>query len=334
MNETTRERLFGCQHALDHPLVGWVGGGVAMILVLTPLCIALLSKLGKLDDTQRRELWQRFWSWLIFIPMMFGPILLGAAWIIAAVGLLSVFCYREFARATGLFRERIVSALVVLGIFAITFAVADHWYGLFMALAPLTIGGMATMAILPDQPKGYIQRVALGIFSFMLFGVCYGHLGYFANDGNFRAILIWLLVCVELNDIFAFLVGKTLGHRKLAPNTSPNKTLGGALGALVLTTALAAALGHMVFRNTAVDQPVHLFVLGVLVSITGQLGDLTLSSIKRDLGIKDWAATFPGHGGLLDRFNSLIFAAPAVFHYIGYLRGVGLDQTPRIITGG
>jgi len=71
----------------------------------------------------------------------------------------------------------------------------------------------------------------------------------------------------------------------------------------------------------------------VIISAGGQIGDLTLSSIKRDLGIKDWANTFPGHGGLLDRFNSLLLVAPAVFHYVGYLRGVGLDQPQRIITG-
>ena len=92
-------------------------------------------------------------------------------------------------------------------------------------------------------------------------------------------------------------------------------------------------MGHWVFLGTDLDQPVHLILLGVIMSAAGQFGDLTLSSIKRDLGIKDWAHTFPGHGGLLDRFNSLLFAAPALFHYIGYVKGIGLDQPWRIITG-
>ena len=99
-----------------------------------------------------------------------------------------------------------------------------------------------------------------------------------------------------------------------------------------MTTALAAGLGAIVFAGTAINTPVKLITLGLILSAAGQLGDLTLSSIKRDLGIKDWAATFPGHGGLLDRFNSLLFAAPAVFHYVGYLQGVGLNQVPRILT--
>ena len=103
---------------------------------------------------------------------MIGPVLLGAGWTIAAVCAMSMLCYREFARATGLFRHRSISLLVVFGIFAITFAIADHWYGFFVAITPLMIACIAAVAIFSDQPKGYIQRVALGIFAFLLFGVC------------------------------------------------------------------------------------------------------------------------------------------------------------------
>src|ERR687884_461892 len=77
----------------------------------------------------------------------------------------------------------------------------------------------------------------------------------------------------------------------------------------------------------------RMIALGMLLSLTGQWGDLVMSSIKRDLGIKDMAATIPGHGGLLDRFDSLIFVAPAGFHYLGYLLGLRLHQPTRIMTG-
>jgi phosphatidate cytidylyltransferase len=333
INAATRERLFGFSSALDHPLVRGVLVAVVASLALAPVVFGLLGIAGKLSPALKKDLWSRYFSWLVFIPLMIGPVLLGAGPTILAVGVLSLLCYREFARATGLFRFPGTSAVVVGGILLITFAVADHWYGLFVALTSLVTAVIAATAIFADQPKGYIQRVALGIFAFLLFGVCYGHLGYLANDKNYRALLIWLVVCVELNDVFAYCVGKTLGHKKLAPNTSPNKTIAGSVGAVVLTTALAASLGHLVFRNTILDAWPHLLALGLIVSVSGQLGDLALSSIKRDLGIKDWAATFPGHGGLLDRFNSLLFAAPAVFHYVGYFVGVGLDQQIRIFTG-
>jgi phosphatidate cytidylyltransferase len=332
MDASSKERLWGYRHALDPPFVRGFLIGLLALLIAAPLCLWILQISRKTPLERRRELWARYRSWLVFVPLMVGPILLGAGWTIAAIALMSVLCYREFARATGMFRQPAISSLVVLGILAVTFAVADHWYGLFVAITPLFIGVMAAVALCADQPKGYIQRVALAVFAFLLFGMCFGHLAYFANDSQFRSILLWLILCVEFNDVFAYIVGKAIGRAKLAPNTSPNKTVAGALGALVLTTTLAAGLGAMVFSGSAVDSPLKLITLGLIVSLSGQLGDLTLSSIKRDLGIKDWAATFPGHGGLLDRCNSLLFAAPAAFHYIGYLRGIGLDQVPRIFS--
>jgi phosphatidate cytidylyltransferase len=265
---------------------------------------------------------------------MIGPVLLGAAWTIAAVAVLGLLCYREFARATGLFRHRSISVLVVMGWLAVTLATADHWYGLFAALPALGCVVIAAAAVLLDQPKGYIQRVALGSFGFLLFAVCLGHLGYMANDTDYRPIILLLLLSVELNDVFAYLAGKTFGHRKLAPNTSPGKTIGGMVGALIGTTTLVAVLGHWVFAGSAMDHTMRLIGLGLIVSVAGQLGDLVLSSIKRDIGIKDMGHTLPGHGGLLDRFDSLILVAPAFFHYVGYFRGFGIDQATRIFTGG
>jgi phosphatidate cytidylyltransferase len=143
-----------------------------------------------------------------------------------------------------------------------------------------------------------------------------------------------LLLCVELNDVFAYIAGKSFGRRKLIPNTSPNKTVGGAIGAFVLTTALSATLAHYIFAGTRLDHPVQLIALGMIISVAGQLGDLMLSSVKRDLGVKDTGVVLPGHGGFLDRFDSILLVAPAAFHYIGYFVGIGADQPVRIITGG
>ena len=307
---------------------------IAAVLLFVPCLYWLLARLGKVAPAEQKEQWQRYWSWLAIVPMLLLPILLGAFWTILGVGLLSLLCYREYARATGLFREKTISLVVTLGILLVTFATLDNWYGLFVAASPFTIGLIASAAMLRDEPNGYIQRVALGVFGFSLFGTCLGHLGYFANDAHYRPCLILVVLSVEINDVFAYAVGKTLGRRQLAPNTSPKKTIEGAVGALLLTTGVVMLLGSWVFEGTPLDQPLRLAVLGGVISVVGQLSDLMLSSIKRDLEIKDMGVTIPGHGGLLDRFDSIIFVAPVAFHYIHHFVRIGMDPEPhRILTG-
>lgn len=334
MNAETSARLFGYEHAFAHPVTLWASVALALVLLACPVLILALAQRGAIGAGLKAELLRRYYSWLALVPLLLVPILLGAAWTILGVGALSILCYREFARATGLFREKIISLLVVVSVLCITFAVFDHWYNFFVALTPLSVATIAALTILSDRPTGYIQRVALAVFALVLFGACLGHLGYFANDANYRPILILIILSVELNDVFAYIVGKTLGKRKLAPNTSPNKTVAGSVGALVLTTLLVIVLGHFVFRATAIDTPLRLAGLGLIISFAGQMGDLMISSVKRDLGIKDMGGLLPGHGGLLDRFDSIILVAPAVFHYIGFFLGIGIDQEVRIFSGG
>jgi phosphatidate cytidylyltransferase len=314
----------------QNPVTLWIVLGVAAALCIGALLILLLGAGGRLAPPLRRELWLRLGSWCVLAPLMIAPILAGRAWTIAAVALLGLACYREYARATGLFRDHVVSLVVVAGILAVNLAAVDHWYGFFVALMPMGCGFIAIASIPFDRPQGYVQRVGLGIYGFFLFGVGLAHFGYMANDPNYRPLLLMLLLAVGLNDVGAFVVGKSIGGPKLVPQTSPNKTVSGALGALVGTTIVVSLLGHVVFAGTVLDQAGLLIGLGLLVSIAGQLGDLMLSSIKRDIGIKDMGHTIPGHGGILDRFNSLLLVAPASFHYIGYFLGFGLDQPTRI----
>ncbi len=317
-----------------HPVTFWIVAGLTSALLVTPLIFLALGAAGRLTPALKTDLWTRYRSWLFLVPLMIVPVLLGRLPAVIGVGLLAIFCYREFARAVGLFRQRAISAVVALGILLVTFAVADRWPGLFTALASLIVSLIVIVALFADEPRGYIQRVALGMFAFVLFGICLGHLGYFANFPLGQPMLLAILLCVEANDIFAYCTGKVFGRRKLAPQTSPNKTIGGALGALILTSALFAWLLHCIAPGTPIDTPVHLLTLGVLLSLTGQWGDLVMSSIKRDLGIKDMAATIPGHGGLLDRFDSLIFVGPALYHYLKYFGGIDLATGARVFTGG
>lgn len=304
------------------------------LLIFSSLISVSLFRSGRIQQKRYDELVSRIRSWWFLVVCIVCPILLGKEATIIGVLLLSLVCFREFARATGLFRERCISALVVLGIVLVMFAALDHWYGFFAALAPLTVIAIVALPVLQDRPSGYIQRTALGVLGFMLFGYSFGHLAYISNDVRYQAILLSIIVLTELNDVFAYVCGSIFGRRKLCPHTSPGKTVAGALGALIVTSALGAWFTHIVFVDTALDQPLWSVLFGATIAIVGQLGDLVLSSIKRDLGIKDLGTSLPGHGGFLDRFDSLTLVAPATFHFIGYFVGFGLDRPVRIITGG
>jgi len=326
-------RLFDASQAFDHPVTVGIVSTIAIGLLVASLLVRILKRTGRIDETTYRELLDRTRSWYALSIAMVLPILLGAAWVCGFFLLLSLFCFREYARATELNASRTAMISVVMAILLTNFAVVDHWMGLFTTSWALGIGWIAVVGLLPDQPQGYLRRISLAVLGFALFGISLGHLAYISNDIFFRPILLWLLFCTELNDVFAYLTGKSFGRHKLLPHTSPNKTIAGAVGAIVLTTLLAAFIGSYVFRGTTLAQPHHLIALGLLISILGQCGDLVVSSIKRDLGLKDMSAVIPGHGGLLDRFDSLLFVAPCVFHYMNYFKsnGVGLEQPARII---
>jgi phosphatidate cytidylyltransferase len=333
MSEVTRERLFGFHHPFDDRVTVVLTVLALTLFLLAPVFILIATHARNSTEPKRKELWDRYRSWIWLALCILVPILAGAFWTILAVATLSFLCYREYARITGLFRERTISLIVVIGILFLTFAALDNWYRLYAALFPLTVALIAIGGLIPDQPKGYIQRVGLGVLGFALFGSALGNLGNIANDVNYRPILLLIIFAVELNDIFAYVCGHLFGHQKFVPNTSPNKTVGGALGAIVLTTPLFALGAHFIWSGTALDTAVRLLGLGIIVSILGQFGDLMLSSIKRDLGLKDTSKLIPGHGGILDRFDSLILVAPVVFHYVNYFVGVAVGQQQQIFTG-
>ena len=320
--------------AFAHPVTVWIVFATVAAVLGAAAMICWLSTTGRVRPELRRELWLRLGSWCVLLPLMLGSVLSGREYTILAVTLLGLLCYHEYARATGLFRERLLSAMVVVGILAVNFAALDHWYSLFVALWPLTICVLAVISIPLDRPQGYVQRVGLAVLGFMLFGAGLAHLGYMANELSYRPLVLLLLTAVALNDVAAFTFGKLIGGPKLLRATSPNKTVSGALCAVAVTTSVVALVGATLFAGTPMGQWHWLLLFGVLVSVAGQAGDLMLSSIKRDIGIKDMGVVLPGHGGILDRFNSLLLVAPAVFHMVGYFIGFGLDQPTRLFTGG
>jgi len=335
VNTAAWQHLFGWRTAFDHPVTVWIVTAVLLALLVAPLLIQGLFWFKRIPPEQHTELLLRWKSWLWLTAAMIGPILLGAGWVMLAVAVLSWLCFHEFARATGLFREFSIMAVVMLGIFALLFANVDHYDRMYFSLAALTSGVIAVIALPENRPSGYLQRVSLGIVGYLLFGYSFGYLGLMANDARYRPLLLLVLLGVELNDIFAYCTGRLFGRRTLLSHISPGKTIAGALGALVLTTGLVFVLGKILFAGTPMADAFSLLKLGLLISLLGQLGDLLLSAIKRDLGVKDLGVCIAGHGGWLDRFDSLVLVPAAVYHFLSYHLGpLGQDQAARIFAGG
>ena len=336
MNAAVVERFFGYSHAFAHPLTRGVVAFLGAALLVAPLIFMALRRTVKLADATYSELWARWRSWIWISIALVVPILLGAAWVIAGVFVLSLLCYGEFARATGIFREKMLGLSAVVSLLLIAFAVIDNYPRFFFATAVLGIGLIAVVTIPQDRPKGFIQRVALGMMGYLFFGFSFGYLAFATTDPLYRPLLLLLLLGVELNDVFAYCSGRLFGGPTLLPHTSPGKTRAGAIGAVVLTTALVLIIGHYaMFPGTPMDRWPMLLILGAGMSIFGQLGDLMLSSIKRDIGVKDLGHMLPGHGGLLDRFDSLVFVAPLYYHFLSLILGpLGQGQAERIITSG
>lgn len=133
---------------------------------------------------------------------------------------------------------------------------------------------------------------------------------YFIRE-NFSGInsIIFIVVVTELNDVFQYVMGKFFGKHKITPQISPNKTLEGLLGGVFLTIILSNILGFFLLKTNILVNS----ILGLILGISGFFGDLFMSYLKRKANIKDTGKLLPGHGGLLDRMDSLIFNAPLFF---------------------
>lgn len=131
----------------------------------------------------------------------------------------------------------------------------------------------------------------------------------YKDDDFAKYLIIGIFILIWVNDSFAYLVGKTLGKTKLFPSVSPKKTIEGSLGGLIFTVAAA----YFMARYEPIVNPWQWVILAVVIVIGGGLGDLVESKLKREAGVKDSGAILPGHGGMLDRLDSLIFAAPFAY---------------------
>jgi phosphatidate cytidylyltransferase len=270
--------------------------------------------------------WESYRGWLVMIPAIAASLFAGRAAAICFFAIVAIVAFTEYARATGLHRDLAMTFTGLAGIIGIAIVTvarspesgAPGMYGLFMAVPVFVSAALVLVAILRNQPQGQLKAIALALFGFLYIGWMFGHVAFLANTRNAYGYLLYLLFAVELNDIAAFTCGKLFGRRPLCSNVSPWKTREGALGAVLVSAVFPLAVRFALPDFSTLE----CVFAGLIVGIGGHLGDLSISVIKRDIGVKDMGTLIRGHGGVLDRIDSLIYAAPLFFHFTRYAHGM------------
>jgi len=286
-------------------------------LGITGILLLLLKK--KLGEGYR-PIARTYLGWLIICPFIFLFMLWGRAAVITGVTLISIFSFKELAKATGLYKDWLMVgvaylAIIATGIFTLMRDPRlnkEGWYGMFMIVPIYFTVCIMLIPILRTEARGQFQKIAISLVGFIYLGWMFGHIGFLANSDNPYGYILYLLFAVSVSDIAAFIFGRLFGKHKLRSNISPNKTLEGSLGAfavsMILPWVMAFSFPHF--------GPLQKVLTGIIIGLGGQFGDLSISMIKRDIGIKNMGSMLPGHGGLLDRIDSLILTAPLWFHLI------------------
>ncbi len=296
-------------------------GGFSFLIAVTIL--VALSKAYWPENKTLGKVWQILGGWWLL------SVLLGTACLVGSTGLVIFFFFvsllglKEFLDAQKL---SFVGPLEKLALVAI---VTAHYTFIFLGLKNfyLFILPLMTYVYVPflmlrrrkiDDLVQNLWATQSGVMLCVYFlSFAPGLLFLNVNPTAVREIepvaaFLFLFITTEMNDVFQFISGKSFGRRKLAEEISPNKTVAGFIGGIVLTSLLSAILAPMIL-DLNIWQSV---LLGGCISLSGISGDLMFSSIKRTAGVKDFSQLIPGHGGALDRFDSMVFTAPTLYSLI------------------
>lgn len=156
-----------------------------------------------------------------------------------------------------------------------------------------------------------IIEIAFTFLGFFYVPFLLGYLILLRNHPLGKQLIYFIIIITWISDTSAFFIGKYFGRHKLSPSVSPNKTIEGAIGAIVFSAITSLIFGHLYYNRYLLP-----IILGIILGIMGQLGDLVESMLKREIGVKDSSSLLPGHGGILDRFDSLIFIAPTAYYML------------------
>jgi phosphatidate cytidylyltransferase len=296
--------------------------GIFGVLLLSSLIVASLRRLNPGKDYT--ELNQRLNSWWVMVGLFILALVLKPHISLVFFGMLSFLALKEFFTIIPTRRaDRRVLFWAYLAIPMQYYWVGCAWYGMFIIFIPVYMFLFLPLRmILIGETTGFLKALGTLHWGLMMTVFSLSHLAFLlvlpaAQNplGGGPGLVLFLMFLTQFNDVMQYVWGKLIGRRKIIAKVSPKKTWGGFLGGVATTTLLGGLLGPLVTPLVGWET----WLAGFIVGASGFVGDVTISALKRDLGIKDSGSLIPGHGGILDRVDSLTYTAPLFFHYLYYL---------------
>ena len=297
--------------------------GLVAVLATASLVAGVLSyRSAKPLPATLDNLNARIKAWWIMVAGISVAFLFGTGGVILLFAFVSFAALREYVTLTN---TRHADRWTLLGMFLIVipaqyYLIWIDWYGLYSIFIPVyCFLAMPALTAIRGDTSRFLERVSEQQWGIMLSVYCISHVPALVtlpipgNEGRGLLLIAFLIATVQGSDVLQYIFGKLFGRHKIAPNVSPSKTWEGLIGGILSASALGAGLYWLTPFS-----PVEAGVLAGLACIMGFFGGLVASAIKRDRGVKDWGHMIEGHGGMLDRADSLVFAAPVFFHIVRY----------------
>ncbi len=302
----------------------WVIGGVVALLVLASVIGRVLAARARTDGSRAvvENLIARVRAWWVMVGVFALAFLIGKVATIVMFALVSFMALREFLTLTptrpGDHRALSLAFFVLVPVQYVLIGIG--WYSLFTLFIP--VYGfllLPSLAVLSQDVEHFLERSAKIQWAVMVTIYCISHVpalllldipGY---TGQNALLLFYMLLVVQLSDVLQYVFGKLFGKTKVAPVVSPSKTVEGLVGGALSATLIGAAMWWITPFT-----PVQAAGMAFVTVVMGFLGGLVLSAVKRSMGAKDWGTMIQGHGGMMDRMDSVSFAAPIFFHLTRY----------------
>ena len=294
----------------------------AILIFASSVGFILTKRSGDQPSAVIENLNARINAWWIMLIVIGSAIALGNTAFIILFGFISLFALREFISLLPTRRGDYFPLLIAF-YFVIPYQyylVYIDWYGLYSIFIPLYVFLLIPIASLKQEDTThFLERSSKIQWGLMVSVFCISHVPALMNlklpgfEGEKIWLAIWLIMVVQASDVLQYVCGKLFGKHKVAPILSPSKTLEGLIGGVILATALGVSMAWLTPFSY-----LQATVIGFIVCIFGFFGGLVMSAIKRDRGVKDWGQLIQGHGGMLDRIDSICFSAPIFFHILRY----------------